>query len=286
LRKAWTEEYPYCKKHKPELLLIEANVGKNPDEYVTNIMQKKLAPHQGKKIEETIHYYEIGEKNEEKHGFQAYLDPQYIDDEKYRQKYFISPFKTILEQLGYDAEKVFQLQSSSPSSSQSPESITPVIRFERAWHMPSPRPFQTPAIAKLIEEECAGVPKEKIIDLFPYNATRDAFELLKSLPDSSVGVFLIDPPYSKKQAEDIYRDHGKEHGISMVSWESPKEYWTEFRKEIARVLEPEGKCITLAWNSQGTGKGLGFEITRILQVAHGGNRNDTIVTVDKKIKNE
>jgi hypothetical protein len=35
-----------------------------------------------------------------------------------------------------------------------------------------------------------------------------------------------------------------------------------------------------------TGKGLGFEITRILQVAHGGNRNDTIVTVDRKMKNE
>jgi hypothetical protein len=48
------------------------------------------------------------------------------------------------------------------------------------------------------------------------------------------------------------------------------------------TLEPGGKCITLAWNSQGTGKGLGFEITRILLVAHGGNRNDTIVTVDRK----
>jgi hypothetical protein len=48
------------------------------------------------------------------------------------------------------------------------------------------------------------------------------------------------------------------------------------------MQEPGGKCITLAWNSQGTGKGLGFEITRILLVAHGGNRNDTIVTVDRK----
>jgi hypothetical protein len=47
------------------------------------------------------------------------------------------------------------------------------------------------------------------------------------------------------------------------------------------MQEPGGKCITLAWNFQGTGKGLGFEI-RILLVAHGGNRNDTIVTVDRK----
>jgi hypothetical protein len=164
-------------------------------------------------------------------------------------------------------------------------SIITKTKIERVWAMPSSRPFQTPAIAKLIEEECTGYPKEKIVDLFPYNATRDAFELLKSLPDSSVGVFLIDPPYSYKQAQDIYRDHGKEHGIPMVSWESPKQYWTEFRKEITRALEPGGKCITLGWNSQGTGKGLGFEITRILMVAHGGNRNDTIVTVDRKMVN-
>src|SRR5215207_1268307 len=140
--------------------------------------------------------------------------------------------------------------------------ITKTKKIERVWAMPSSQPFQTPAIAKLIEEECAGVPKEKIVDLFPHNATRDAFELLKSLPDSSVGVFLIDPPYSYKQAQDIYRDHGKEHGIPMVSWESPKQYWTEFRKEITRALEPGGKCITLGWN-----------------------RNDTIVTVDRKMVN-
>lgn len=142
--------------------------------------------------------------------------------------------------------------------------------MERVSAMPSPRPFQTPAIAKLIEVECAGIPQEEIVDLFPYNATQDTFELVKSKPDRSVSAFLVDPPYSKKQAQDLYKNHGKGHEMPMVSWESPKEYWTEFRKEIARVLEPGGKCITLAWNTQGTGKGLGFKITRILIVAHGG----------------
>jgi hypothetical protein len=66
--------------------------------------------------------------------------------------------------------------------------------------------------------------------------------------------------------------------LKPVAWDSSKEYWTAFRKEMARALKPGGKCITLAWNNQGTGKGLGFEITRILLVAHGGNRNETIVT--------
>lgn len=319
LRKSWIEEYPYCKKHRPDLLQIEVRIGKNPTEYASDTLVKRLAIHQGKTKDETIKYYEIDSENEKKHhGLDTYLDPQYIDDEIYRQKYFISPFKAMLKQLGYDAEEVFSSQSISNTATPTPavtttakqasrlarnrqgslpgrttmiaaKGTTPTttsIRMERVWSMPSPRPFQIPAIAKLIEEECAGVPKEKIVDLFPHNATRDAFELIKSLPDSTVRVFLLDPPYSHRQAKELYKDHGKEHGIQMVSWESPKQYWTEFRKEITRVLEPGGKCITLGWNSQGTGKRLGFEITRILQVAHGGNRNDTIVTVDRKMKNE
>jgi hypothetical protein len=50
---------------------------------------------------------EIGLKNEKKHGIDAYLDPQYIHDEIYKQKFFISPFKAALEQLGHSAEEVF-----------------------------------------------------------------------------------------------------------------------------------------------------------------------------------
>ncbi len=36
-------------------------------------------------------------------------------------------------------------------------------------------------------------------------------------------------------------------------------------------------------NSMGMGKNRGFEIQRILLVPHGGNHNDTIVTVEKKL---
>lgn len=154
-------------------------------------------------------------------------------------------------------------------------------KMDRAWAMPNARSFSSEPIANLIAEECAGVPADKILDLFPYNSDRDALEVLKSLPTASKSRILVDPPYSQAQAKDLYeKQHNKK--IKMISWESPKELWTEIRKEIARVIEPGGKCITLAWNSQGTGKGLGFEITRILLVAHGGNRNDTIVTVDDK----
>ncbi|MGE5601399.1 MAG: DNA polymerase domain-containing protein, partial [Clostridia bacterium] len=107
LRKAWTEEYPYCKKHRLDLLQVEVRIGKNPTEYASDTLVKRLAIHQGKTKDETIRYYEIGPKNEKRYGLDAYLDPQYIDDEIYKQKFFISPFKAALEQLGHSAEEVF-----------------------------------------------------------------------------------------------------------------------------------------------------------------------------------
>ena len=41
--------------------------------------------------------------------------------------------------------------------------------------------------------------------------------------------------------------------------------------------------ITFGWNSGGIGKKYGFEIKKILLVAHGGWHNDTICTLEIKI---
>lgn len=39
------------------------------------------------------------------------------------------------------------------------------------------------------------------------------------------------------------------------------------------------------WNSGGIGMKYGFEIEKILLVAHGGWHNDTICTIERKTKN-
>lgn len=46
-----------------------------------------------------------------------------------------------------------------------------------------------------------------------------------------------------------------------------------------------GKVISFGWNSGGIGMKYGFEIERILLVAHGGWHNDTICTIERKIRN-
>jgi hypothetical protein PPSC2_p0296 len=48
------------------------------------------------------------------------------------------------------------------------------------------------------------------------------------------------------------------------------------------MLKIDNKVFTFGWNSGGTGKTNGFEITHILMVPHGGWHNDTICTVEIK----
>jgi hypothetical protein len=45
-----------------------------------------------------------------------------------------------------------------------------------------------------------------------------------------------------------------------------------------------GIAISCGWNTNGFGKARGFKIIEIMCVAHGGSKNDTIVTVEKKIE--
>ena len=61
-------------------------------------------------------------------------------------------------------------------------------------------------------------------------------------------------------------------------------YWGNQKKEISRIVKKDGIVITCGWNSGGIGKSNGFEIIEVLLVPHGGWHNDTIITVDKKVR--
>jgi len=105
----------------------------------------------------------------------------------------------------------------------------------------------------------------------------DALEFLQSFADSSVDLVLFDPPYSPRQVSECYKKLDKT--VNMQTTQSS--YWGNMKKEIARIVKPNGLVITCGWNSGGMGKSNGFDIEEILMVAHGGWHNDTIVTVDR-----
>lgn len=83
---------------------------------------------------------------------------------------------------------------------------------------------------------------------------------------------------SPRQIHESY----KNVGMPIFKETTQSSFWGNLKKEIARIVKPEGKVISFGWNSGGIGKTNGFTITRILLVAHGGWHNDTICTVEVK----
>lgn len=159
--------------------------------------------------------------------------------------------------------------------------------------MPNSNTFEINPIKKLIDKYTYGL----IIDPFAnknklasitndldeqYNTDfhMDTLDFLKTFTDNSVDCVLYDPPYSPRQVSECYKKLGK--SVNMETTQAS--YWSKQKEQIGRIVKNNGIVITCGWNSGGIGKKHGFQIIEILLVAHGGWHNDTIVTVEKKIK--
>jgi len=149
------------------------------------------------------------------------------------------------------------------------------MMINRAWAMPNKRTFTIKPIKEIIKKyESKGL----TLDPFPFPYKEDCLEYLKRFENDSADVILFDPPYSPRQLKECYDNQG------MVLHDTKSSVWAKWKDEIARVIEPNGICISFGWSTNGLGKCRGFEIVDILLVAHGGNHNDTICVVEKKIQ--
>ena len=108
---------------------------------------------------------------------------------------------------------------------------------------------------------------------------KDAVEFLKSLPRDCADGVLFDPPYSPRQVSECY----KKLGLTVNMQTTQSSYWRKIKDEIDRVVKKGGYVISFGWNTSGMGKTRKYEIREILLVAHGGNHNDTICTVEIKL---
>jgi hypothetical protein len=180
------------------------------------------------------------------------------------------------------------------------------ISFKRVWAMPNKETFSIEPIRCLIaqihrHEWLLSYDRNlKMIDPFarnsPFNqnciATNDlspeantthhleSLEFLKLFDDSSIDMVLFDPPYSPRQISECYKSIGRE--VHMKDTQSS--FYGDRKDEVARVLKLGGKAICCGWNSNGIGIKRGFELEHVLIVPHGGAHNDTIVTVERKVK--
>src|ERR1035437_4343676 len=171
----------------------------------------------------------------------------------------------------------------------------------RKWAMPNKWTFTIKPIKDLLAEE-VGVGmfiEGKWIDPYcgmnsPAKITNDlnpdmkadyhldALDFLKMFDDNSVDGILWDPPYSPRQVSECY----KGFGMAVTMETTQQTFWSKQKDEMARILKIGGKENCFCWDSMGVGKNRGFDRTRVLVVPHGGNKNDTIVTVERKLVTE
>lgn len=169
------------------------------------------------------------------------------------------------------------------------------MKITRSWAMPNKNTFEIAPIKDLLERYIS--PFDEVIDPFANNCEwgtitndldsqyetdyhMDATDFLKMLPEQCADVVLYDPPFSPRQVMECY----KKLGMSVNMETTQASYWSKQKEQIARIIKPNGIVITCGWNSGGIGKKHGFEIVEILLVAHGGWHNDTIVTVERKVR--
>ncbi len=168
------------------------------------------------------------------------------------------------------------------------------MQIRRVWAMPNRWTFQIPPIADLLAryvgdgkgwiDPFAGMssPAEIKNDLNPKRPAQyhlDALDFLQQLPGQFKGI-LFDPPYSYGQMKECY----EEIGIGEITARHATNFYGDLRKAIENKIIPGGIAISFGWNSIGMGRTHGFEIIEILLVCHGRAHNDTIVTVDRKIR--
>ncbi len=172
------------------------------------------------------------------------------------------------------------------------------IPMTRIWAMPSKWTFTIKPIKNLLQryikngsnwvDPFAGENSPATItnDLNPDRPTKfhlDALEFLQQQENEIADGVLFDPPYSFTQAKECYDSFGKELFVEHDKKPTMMDYWSNCKNEIARIIKPCGIVISFGWNSNGMGIKRGFEIVEILIVPHGGDKNDTIITVERKL---
>lgn len=171
------------------------------------------------------------------------------------------------------------------------------VAFRRVWAMPNAWTFQIGPIKELLGRY-VPIGKNRWVDPFagrsvladirndshPERAQlyghqcREALQFAKSLRGKYDGI-LFDPPYSFRQISEHYKEIGKK----ATQRDTSMAFYEKVKSALCEKVKVGGYVISFGWNSNGFGKRRGYEIVEILLIAHGGSKNDTIVTVERKV---
>lgn len=167
------------------------------------------------------------------------------------------------------------------------------ITFNRVWAMPSAWTFTIHPIKVLLDkyvgngrnwiDPFAGEnsPAEYTNDHNPERKAKyhlEAREFCKIMEGPFDGI-LFDPPYSFTQVKEHYTLLGQKPSKEMTDMR----FYEVAKSIICEKIKKGGYAISFGWNTNGFGKARGFKVVEIMAIAHGGSKNDTLVTVEIKI---
>ena len=166
------------------------------------------------------------------------------------------------------------------------------IVMRRIWAMPNRLTFTIKPIKELVERYITGVVVDPFANSSKYGTITndlnpefdtdynlDALTFLRILDSNIADVVLFDPPYSISQAAECYKNYGK---VKLEKNVANMGYWGDCKNEVARITKTGGVVVICGWSSNGIGIKRNFKMIEILLVPHGGSKNDTIVTVERK----
>ena len=164
------------------------------------------------------------------------------------------------------------------------------------FSMSNKNTFSIPSINQFLKEKLSD--KHVIIDPFARDAkfgtiTNDlnpdtsadyhmkADDFLQMLVNEGIqaDVVILDPPYSPRQVKECYNSIGLD--VTQKDTQTARTM-KRIHELTAQLLKPGGMTISFGWNSQGVGLKRGMKKIEVHLVPHGGQKNDTIITVEVK----
>ena len=167
------------------------------------------------------------------------------------------------------------------------------IEFSRIWAMPSPWTFTIHPVQSILRKYVGdglgwvdpfsgdNSPAEFTNDHNPDRKSKfhlEARDFVKQLKGKYRGI-LFDPPYSFTQIKQHYQLSGKRPGKEFTDMR----FYETVKSLACEKIQKGGHAISFGWNTNGFGKARGFKIIEIMTLAHGGSKNDTLITVEIKI---
>lgn len=167
------------------------------------------------------------------------------------------------------------------------------VKITRHWAMPNRWTFKIKPIAEYIKNAQLG------LSIDPFCGTNelatlpndlngkfgflnhDALHFLELTRNDIADTVFWDGIYSPRQLKECY----DVLGLKLTQYQTSAKWWADIKTQIARVTRLGGRVLSFGWNSNGIGISRGFAIEEIMIIAHGGNHNDTIMTVERKIEN-